>query len=424
MSALLTMIFVLLKKKKSDDLKGNQVDGLEVITHAINQLSNEFRSGTLSLELLGNSFMYMKNWFPDEYKLYGLSTIACSFALPLLSRLFEGWDPQIKPSDHTDIMSVWKYLLQGDEIDSPYAHLFMEVVLYAFMRSRSINIWQAKHPEPLLRFLYSWERLLPHAALERILCQIVMPKLLAVILEILSNPCETKSTLQIRNLISSTGVSMIEFEPTDAQLLKHPLAIVALVSTDAAVFAAGALSGAAAKNVTVPLDRVKLIMQCDESNWICAGLCIRREVTCPLDVLRLRLAVDPGYQTTTDVCLKKLKEEGLGSSLIKIAPYVAVNFCVFDLVKKSLPEKRQMQMRGAPYKTILDVFPAIVARDGVAGLYRGFVPNALKILQNSSIKLTTFDAMKRLISAGEIKFQRTLEENRTEQKQGANASSF
>ncbi|KAF5801025.1 putative mitochondrial carrier protein [Helianthus annuus] len=58
-------------------------------------------------------------------------------------------------------------------------------------------------------------------------------------------------------------------------------------------------------------------------------------VTYPLDILRLRLAVDPGYQTMADVFVKMLKEEGLGSfyrglgpSLIGIAPYFAVNFCV------------------------------------------------------------------------------------------------
>ncbi|KAK9054924.1 hypothetical protein SSX86_026003 [Deinandra increscens subsp. villosa] len=175
------------------------------------------------------------------------------------------------------------------------------------------------------------------------------------------------------------------------------------------------------------------------------------KVTYPLDVLRLRMAVDPGHQTMTNVVVSMLKEEGLGSfyrglvpSLVSIAPYVAVNFCVFDLVKKSLPEKyrnrteaslvtafaaatvatltcypldtirRQMQMRGTPYKTILDAFSGIIARDGVAGLYRGFVPNALKTLPNSSIRLTTFDAMKRLIAASEKEFQRILEENRNE----------
>ncbi|KAM7463968.1 hypothetical protein LguiA_032089 [Lonicera macranthoides] len=318
-----------------------------------------------------------------------------------------------------------------------------------------------------------------------------------------------------------------EFEPTKAQLLKHPLALVALVPKDAALFAAGAVAGAAAKTVTAPLDRIKLLMQThglragqegakkaigfiealtligkeegikgywkgnlpqviriipysavqlfayetykklfkgknDELSVIgrlaagaCAGM-TSTFVTYPLDVLRLRLAVEPGCRTMTEVALNMLREEGaasfyngLGPSLIGIAPYIAVNFCVFDLVKKSLPEKfqkrteaslatalvsatiatlmcypldtvrRQMQMKGAPYKTFFDAFPGIVDRDGLLGLYRGFVPNALKTLPNSSIRLTTFDSVKRLIAASEKEFQRIMEENLKKQKQSA-----
>ncbi|KAJ9548964.1 hypothetical protein OSB04_021507 [Centaurea solstitialis] len=324
----------------------------------------------------------------------------------------------------------------------------------------------------------------------------------------------------------------IEFTPTTEQLLKHPLAVVALVPKEAAVFAAGAVAGAAAKTVTAPLDRIKLIMQThglragQESakktiGFIEALVSVGKEegvkgywkgnlaqvlrilpysavqlfayesykklyrgkdgelsvigrlaagasagmtstlATYPLDVLRLRMAVDPGHQTITNVVVTMLKEEGLGSfyrglvpTLIGVAPYVAVNFCIFDLVKKSLPEKfrnkteaslitafaaatiatvtcypldtirRQMQMRGTPYKTVLDAFPGIIARDGVAGLYRGFVPNALKTLPNSSIRLTTFDAMKRLIAASEKEFQRIMEENtnRNEAKQDSSSA--
>ena len=49
--------------------------------------------------------------------------------------------------------------------------------------------------------------------------------------------------------------------PTAAQLFKHPLALVALVPKDISLFTAGAVSGAAAKSVTAPLDRIKLLMQ-------------------------------------------------------------------------------------------------------------------------------------------------------------------
>ncbi|XP_028764352.1 probable envelope ADP,ATP carrier protein, chloroplastic isoform X1 [Neltuma alba] len=314
-----------------------------------------------------------------------------------------------------------------------------------------------------------------------------------------------------------------EFMPTLAQLLKHPLAVVAFVPRDVSLFFAGAIAGAAAKTITAPLDRIKILMQThgvrvgQESakkaiGFIEATTLIAKEegikgywkgnlpqviriipysavqlfayetykkifrgkngelsvfgrlaagafagmtstfITYPLDVLRLRLAVEPGYRTMTEVALGMLRDEGfasfyygLGPSLIGIAPYIAVNFCVFDLLKKSLPEKyqkrtetslltavlsaslatitcypldtvrRQMQIKGTPYNTVLDALTGIVERDGIIGLYRGFVPNALKNLPNSSIRLTTYDIVKRLIAASEKEFQTIAEENRKKQ---------
>jgi solute carrier family 25 phosphate transporter 23/24/25/41 len=58
-----------------------------------------------------------------------------------------------------------------------------------------------------------------------------------------------------------------------------------------------------------------------------------------------------------------------------------------------------MQLKSSTHANVLAAALAIVGRDGVAGLYRGFLPNAAKNLPNSSIRLSTFDAAKRLIGA-------------------------
>lgn len=55
-------------------------------------------------------------------------------------------------------------------------------------------------------------------------------------------------------------------------------------------------------------------------------------------------------------------------------------------------------MKGTAHANVLAAATAIVARDGVAGLYRGFLPNAAKNLPNSSIRLSSFDAAKKLLT--------------------------
>ena len=75
-------------------------------------------------------------------------------------------------------MSLWKDLLESDQefTASSYSQLMFEVVLPA-VRVSVINTWQARDPEPMLRFLDFWENLVPPSVLNYIFDNIVMPKL-------------------------------------------------------------------------------------------------------------------------------------------------------------------------------------------------------------------------------------------------------
>ncbi|PSS32895.1 Septin and tuftelin-interacting protein [Actinidia chinensis var. chinensis] len=171
---------VILQKEKEKLQSGayRQKQQLDILDRA----GEENLLGKLTLDSLAMLFGDLQRRYADDYKLCNLSSIACSFALPLFIRVFQGWDPLQNPSHGVDLISLWKNLLQGEDCfdfsdaASPYTQLFMEVVFPA-VRISGTNTWQARDPEPMLRFLESWEKLLPPLVLQTILDNIVMPKL-------------------------------------------------------------------------------------------------------------------------------------------------------------------------------------------------------------------------------------------------------
>jgi len=177
-----------------------------------------------------------------------------------------------------------------------------------------------------------------------------------------------------------------------------------------------------------------------------AAACTATVVTYPLDIIRLRLSVDTSARNMVDVARNILAREGplgffkgMRATCISIAPYSALNFCTFDLIKKVLPEgirneaqgiatasliatalatgtmypldtiRRQMQLQGSTYGTMFAAGQGIIAANGVGGLFRGFIPNAMKNMPNKSIQLTTFDVLKKQIKSSEAEYKKELD---------------
>lgn len=163
-----------------------QLNNMENIVNLLDKIEEENSLGTLNLDSLAKMFVDLRREYPDDYKICNLSYVACSYALPLFIRVFQGWDPLQNPSHGLNMVSIWQTVLQGEnafdfsDVSSPYTQLFMEVIFPA-VRISGTNTWQARDPEPMLRFLESWEKLIPPPALQSILDNIVMPKLSAAV---------------------------------------------------------------------------------------------------------------------------------------------------------------------------------------------------------------------------------------------------
>lgn len=123
---------------------------------------------------------------------------------------------------------------------------------------------------------------------------------------------------------------------------------------------------------------------------------------------------------------------GLGASLVGICPYMALELACYDLLPREMPSfsrgftsafiatvscypldtiRRRIQLVSSRALPATVAIASILTEDGVAGMYRGFLPNAIKNLPNKGVKLTVFDSAKKAVNAAES----ALEEERVAQ---------
>ncbi|BDA48379.1 probable envelope ADP,ATP carrier protein, chloroplastic [Coccomyxa sp. Obi] len=159
--------------------------------------------------------------------------------------------------------------------------------------------------------------------------------------------------------------------------------------------------------------------------------------TYPLDTLRLRLAVDPASRSVAGAARALMREgshraffRGLGASMMGIAPYMALELAVFDLMPKDVAPfvrgfssallattlcypldtvRRQIQLQSTGSTGPLMMAQKILHREGLGGFYRGFLPNALKNLPNKGVRLAVFDGAKKLLTTAEQAYKEELE---------------
>ncbi|KAL9962186.1 hypothetical protein ACROYT_G031267 [Oculina patagonica] len=193
-----------------------------------------------------------------------------------------------------------------------------------------------------------------------------------------------------------------------------------------------------------------------------AGI-VSSTVTYPLDLIRTRLAVqgegsERRYRNIRHACVTIVREEGglfsgalfrgLGPSLIGIAPYIGLNFAVYESLKGyvmtyyhaqagghklrvlthegDLPVviklscgavagavaqsgtypldvvRRRMQMKGATgelfkYNSTWHAFNVIVKTEGIRGLFKGMWPNLLKVAPTIGIQFAVYEVCKTLL---------------------------
>jgi len=164
-------------------------------------------------------------------------------------------------------------------------------------------------------------------------------------------------------------------------------------------------------------------------------------LTYPLDLIRIRLATnrDPavaGFLTQGKSIVKEggsllALYRGFVPTLTSLGPFIAINFAVFDTIKTNMMPaeinseiaramyilafgatsalisqsicypldtvRRRMQVKGSTYTSMANAYSTIISKEGFFGLYRGLLPNTIKIVPNNGLRWLFYTNLCRML---------------------------
>jgi solute carrier family 25 phosphate transporter 23/24/25/41 len=157
-------------------------------------------------------------------------------------------------------------------------------------------------------------------------------------------------------------------------------------------------------------------------------------LTHPLDVIRLRLNVQPELRGAYHAFQSVMAENGMRTlmkgyapTVLSLSPFIAINFASFDILKSTVypdPDavrspmmvlllgacaglvaqtccypldtvRRRMQMKGKIYSSTPNAFATIFKTEGMGGFYKGMLPNAVKVVPNNAIRFFAYETLKK-----------------------------
>jgi len=177
-------------------------------------------------------------------------------------------------------------------------------------------------------------------------------------------------------------------------------------------FQAGALAGVTAASLTYPLDLIRIRLATNQDPAVAGFLSQGRSIVSEGGSL---LALYRGFIPT----------------LTSLGPFIAINFAVFDTIKTNgMPKdinsefiralyilgfgatsalisqsicypldtvRRRMQVKGSTYTSMANAYSTIVKQEGILGMYRGILPNTIKIVPNNGLRWLFYTNLCRML---------------------------